>query len=114
MQPLFGVLLSLSRGSAVVEETIFENRLEIYKDINNSGGNINIIGNKAFIDGVEELMPNNYTAYDLRHAAALMLLVLRFGGSVDDLSLLERGYEDFFFKIKLLGANFTIKSKKRL
>lgn len=114
MQPLFGVLLSLSRGSAVVEETIFENRLEIYKDINNSGGNINIIGNKVFIDGVEELMPNNYTAYDLRHAAALMLLVLRFGGSVDDLSLLERGYEDFFFKIKLLGANFTIKSKKRL
>ena len=114
MQPLFGLLLSLSKGTCIIEETIFENRLQIYKDIDSSGGNINIIGNKAFITGVDNLIPNNYTSVDLRHSAALMLLILKFGGAVNNLSLLERGYEDFFFKIKQLGANFKLKSKKRL
>lgn len=114
MQPLFGVLLALSRGMCIVEETIFENRLQIYKDINSSGGNINVIGNKAYITGVSELNPNNYTSLDLRHSAALLLLILKFGGTVENLSLLERGYEDFFFKLKLLGANFKLKLKKRL
>lgn len=114
MQPLFGVLSSLGIGMCVIEETIFENRLQIYNDINASGGSVNIIGNKAYITGVEKLNSNIYRAYDLRHAASLMLLVLKFGGKVQNLSVLERGYEDFFFKLKLLGANFKLKSKKRL
>lgn len=109
MQPIIGVLLAYSRGSCVIEETIFENRLQIYKDLIEVGASINIIDNKAYIIGGATLKPGNFKCLDLRHSAAVMLLALKNGGIVENIQLLQRGYEDFFYKIKLLGANFSLK-----
>ena len=108
-QPILAVLLSVARGSCCVEETIFENRMQIFNDINNCGGYINVIGNKAYIIGVDELNWNSHKAYDLRHAAALALLVLAYTGEVYGVEYIERGYEAFFFKIRQLGAQFELK-----
>ncbi len=108
MQPLFGVLLAYSRGSCTIEETIFENRLQIYKDLFNVGASINLIDNKAYIIGGNMLRPGNFTCVDLRHAAAIMLLLLKTGGKADQIYLLQRGYDNFFNKIKSLGAKFSI------
>ncbi len=109
MQPLFGVLLAYSRGSCVVEESIFENRMQIYQDLGEAGASINVIDNKAYIIGGESLKGSNFECTDLRQSAGLMLLVLKNGGVIDNIEILKRGYEDFFYKIKLLGAKFTIK-----
>lgn len=109
MQPLFGVLLAYSRGSCVVEETIFEKRMQIYHDLSEAGASINVIDNKAYIIGGEGLRGGNFFCTDLRQSAGLMLLALKNGGVVQNIQLLKRGYEDFFYKIKVLGAKFSIK-----
>ena len=108
MQPLFGVLLSVARGSSKITETIFENRMHIYNDLISSKGCINIIDNQAYIMGVDKLSYNNYETKDLRHAAGVILLALTYGGIVDNIDILNRGYEAFFFKIRQLRAVFKI------
>lgn len=108
MQPIFGVLLSLAKGKSQITEDIFENRMQIYDDLIASNACINVVENKAYIIGVDNLKYNNYTSKDLRHSAALVLLVLTYGGVVDNLELLNRGYECFFYKIRQLRAVFKI------
>lgn len=109
MQALFGVLLAYSRGSCTVEETIFENRMQIYKDLGALGASINVIENKAYIIGGSSLRAGKLRCTDLRQGAAAMLIVLKTGGSVDNIQIIKRGYEDFFYKIKMLGADFELK-----
>ena len=108
MQPLFAVLLSVSKGKCEITENIFENRMQIFEDIRNSDACVNVVNNKVYMIGVDILKYNNYLAKDLRHAAALMLLVLTFGGSVECVEILNRGYQDFKKKIRKLGAEFNI------
>lgn len=108
MQPLFGVLLAMAKGSSKIEEQIFDNRMQIYHDINNIGGNINVIGNIAYIDGAEKLNEIEGECHDLRHSAALMLLGLANGGTIKNIEILNRGYENFIFKVRTLGANFKL------
>ena len=108
MQPLFGVLLSLSKGKSQIKENIFENRMQIYEDLVSSNACVNVISNNAYVMGVDNLKYNEYVAKDLRHSAALVLLVLTFGGIVNELEILNRGYESFFYKIRQLRAVFKI------
>jgi len=106
-QPIFGVILAYSIGSAKVEENIFENRMQIYKDLINMGADITVIDNKAFINGIDKL--NEYTscAFDLRHGASLLLLALKNGGVINNLEVVERGYDSLYKKLKSLGARVT-------
>jgi UDP-N-acetylglucosamine 1-carboxyvinyltransferase len=113
MQPILAVLLSNSRGSCCIEETVFENRMQIFRDLNSCGGYINIIGNKAYVVGTDSLEKQSYKALDLRHSAALALLVLAFGGEVYGIDYMERGYERFFRKIRKLGAQFKLNRVKK-
>ena len=82
--------------------------MQIFDDIKNSDGCVNVVKNKVYMIGIDNLKYNNYIAKDLRHAAALVLLVLTFGGSIDCVEILNRGYEDFYNKIHKLGAQFNI------
>lgn len=109
MQSIFGVLLAHSRGNCVIEETIFENRMQIYKDMIDLGAGINLIGNKAYIIGEEGLQSGTIVCTDLRQSAAAVLYVLKNGGRAENVELIERGYEKFWKKIKSLGAKFSIK-----
>ena len=109
MQPIFGVLLAYSKGSCVIEEAIFENRMHIYNDLNSIGASVNVIGNKAYIIGSNIKGAINLSCKDLRHSAALMLLLLRNGGRLSNINLINRGYDAFFYKIRSLGCNFKIK-----
>lgn len=109
LQPIFGVLLAHSRGTCTVEEKIFENRMQIYHDMISSGAGINVIDNKAYIIGGTVLSVNTYTCSDLRQAAAVLILVLKHGGTVENIELIQRGYEALFFKLRMLGARFALK-----
>lgn len=108
MQPLFGALLATAYGGSKIEEQIFDSRMQIYHDINSIGGSVNVIGNIAYIDGVDKLNEINKECQDLRHSAALMLLALSNGGKISNIEILNRGYDNFFFKIRTLGAIFKL------
>ena len=70
------------------------------------GANIKVEGNTAIITGKRGLSGANITAPDLRAGAALVLAALAADGisTVDDIHLIERGYEDFDLKLRGLGA----------
>ncbi len=106
MQPQAGVALSLSEGVSTITESIFENRFKYVDEIMKMGANIKVEGNTAIITGVEALSGAHITAPDLRAGAALVLAALAADGvsTIDDIRLIERGYEDFDMKIRQLGG----------
>ncbi|MCR4589504.1 MAG: UDP-N-acetylglucosamine 1-carboxyvinyltransferase [Lachnospiraceae bacterium] len=106
MQPQAGVALSLSDGVSTITESIFENRFRYVDEIMKMGANIKVEGNTAIITGVEALSGAHITAPDLRAGAALVLAALAADGvsTIDDIRLIERGYEDFDMKIRQLGG----------
>lgn len=106
MQPQISVTLTLAKGSSIVTESIFENRFKYVDELIKMGADIKVEGNAAFITGVPKLTSANISAPDLRAGAALVLAGLAAEGitTVDDIKYIERGYEDFHVKLRMLGA----------
>ena len=104
MQPIFGVLASQAKNVSFIEETIFENRMQIYSDLVVSGVNCLINKNKV------EIIPSkvksmDYKVCDLRHGAAVLLLAL-IGDNfskITNFELVSRGYENILVKLKKIG-----------
>jgi len=107
MQPQISTLLSLSQGTSVVTESIFENRFKYVDELSRMGAKIKVEGNTAIIDGVQRLTGAHLSAPDLRAGAALVTAGLAAEGFtvVDHIEFIERGYEDFEKKISSLGAS---------
>lgn len=106
MQPQITVTLALSQGTSVVTEAIFENRFKYVDELARMGASIKVEGNVAIVDGVKKLMGAEVSAPDLRAGAALVIAGLAADGFtiVDDIFYIERGYEGFEEKLRLLGA----------
>jgi len=106
MQPQIAVLLALARGTSIVTESIFENRFKYVDELARMGGSIKVEGNTAIIDGVEGFTGARVSAPDLRAGAALVIAGLAADGVtvVDDITYIQRGYEDFEVKLASLGA----------
>ena len=68
---------------------------------------INIDGNKAIVDGVNQLQGASVKATDLRASMSLIAASLNANGEcvVNDLSHLKRGYENFEEKLFNIGAH---------
>lgn len=106
MQPQIGVTLSLSVGTSMIAESIFENRFKYLDELARMGASAKIEGNSATIEGVERLSGARVSAPDLRAGAALCIAGLAADGItiVDDIVYIQRGYERFEEKLKNLGA----------
>lgn len=100
-------LLTVSQGSSVVTENVFENRFGHVKEFLKMGANIRVKGKNAFIEGVNRLHGATVTANDLRGGAALVLAGLNAEGvtTVCDTIHIQRGYFDMVGKLSNLGAN---------
>ncbi|ROS06107.1 UDP-N-acetylglucosamine 1-carboxyvinyltransferase [Sinobacterium caligoides] len=107
MQAQFTVLNSIAEGTAMVTETIFENRLVHAHELNRMGANIVLEGNTAIIQGVEGLQAAPVMASDLRASASLVIAGLVAEGDtiVDRIYHIDRGYECIEEKLHLLGAS---------
>ena len=107
MQPQMAVVLTMSEGTSIVTESIFENRFKYADELARMGADIKVEGNTAIIDGVERLTGARVSAPDLRAGAALVVAGLAADGitMVDDIVYVQRGYEDFEGKLTNLGAN---------
>lgn len=106
MQPQMGALLSLSEGTSVITETLFENRFKYTAELCRMGANITVEGTTAIVNGVEKLQGAAVSAPDLRAGAALVIAALAADGFsfIDSIHYIERGYENFSEKIKALGG----------
>ena len=107
MQAQFMALLSVSKGSSVITETVFENRLRHIAELQRMGANIRVEGNIAVVQGVPFLSGAPVMATDLRASAALVLAGLAAHGktTIQGLHHLDRGYDNLEGKLRKLGAN---------
>ncbi len=106
MQAQFMALNTIADGSAMVVETIFENRFMHVQELRRLGAQIDVEGNTAMITGREYLEGAMIMATDLRASASLVIAGLAAQGEtiVDRIYHLDRGYEHLEEKLSALGA----------
>ena len=106
MQAHFMALNSIARGTALVTETIFENRFMHVQELKRLGADIEVEGNTAVVKGVSHLDGATVMATDLRASASLVLggLIARGTTTVERVYHLDRGYEQIEEKLSRLGA----------
>ena len=106
LQAQFSALACTAKGTTLVVENLFETRYKYAAELKRMGADITVRGRNAVIRGVEKLHGASMTAGDLRGGAALVIAALKAEGvsSVADLSHIDRGYADFEYKLKKLGA----------
>jgi len=106
MQAQFMALDSVARGTALVTETIFENRFMHVQELKRLGADIEVEGNTAVVKGVPHLDGAIVMATDLRASASLVLagLIARGTTTVERVYHLDRGYERIEEKLTRLGA----------
>ncbi|MFL6572535.1 MAG: UDP-N-acetylglucosamine 1-carboxyvinyltransferase [Burkholderiales bacterium] len=106
MQAQFMALASVAGGTALITETIFENRFMHALEMQRLGADISIQGNTAVVTGVERLQGAAVMATDLRASAGLVIAGLVAEGQtlIDRIYHLDRGYEALDKKLAALGA----------
>ena len=106
MQAQFMAMNTIAEGSAMVVETIFENRFMHVQELRRLGAQIDVEGNTAVIRGCAQLEGAAIMATDLRASACLVIAGLVAQGEtiVDRIYHLDRGYEHIEAKLSALGA----------
>ena len=106
MQVQMLALAAIAKGTSIVVENVFENRFTHAGDLNRMGANITVNGRMAIVQGVDALYGARVNARDLRGGAALVLAGLAAQGvtEVDNVHLIDRGYEDLEGMLGSLGA----------
>lgn len=107
MQAQFMAMTTVSHGTSVVSETVFENRFMHVDELKRMGANIKIDGRSAVIEGLATLTGCQVKATDLRAGAALVLAGLVANGEteVGYLHHIDRGYDDLVNKLCGVGAD---------
>jgi UDP-N-acetylglucosamine 1-carboxyvinyltransferase len=107
MQSQFVSMLTVSKGTSIVTENIFENRFKYVSELIRMGAKINIEGRTVIIKGVKKLEGALIEAHDLRGGAALVIAGLIANGSTKLIGIrhILRGYENLDKKLLALGAS---------
>ena len=107
LQAPFMSLLATARGTSVITENIFENRLQHVAELQRMGAAIRMQCNTAFVEGVARLSGAPVQGTDLRASAAMVLAGLAAEGitTVRGLEYLDRGYAGLETKLNAAGAS---------
>lgn len=107
LQAQIMALETVSEGTCILQENLFETRFKHVGELSKLGANITLRGRIAVIEGVERLRGGKLTAYDLRGGAALVIAGLKAEGitEIECVHHIERGYENIISDLKLVGAD---------
>ena len=111
LQAQFMALMMLAKGSAIIHETIFENRFMHVCELQRMGADITVDGGSAVVRGAgrqsEKLCGARVMATDLRASASLVIAGLAVTGTTEISRIyhLERGYEQMVEKLSAVGAD---------
>lgn len=100
------VMQTVSKGTSIIHETVFESRFKVVNELLKMGAKINVSERYATVVGVPKLKPANVTCPDLRGGAGLVLagLVAKGKTEVGEIFHVERGYYKLDENLKSLGA----------
>ncbi|MBR0261069.1 MAG: UDP-N-acetylglucosamine 1-carboxyvinyltransferase [Selenomonadaceae bacterium] len=107
MQAQFMAMLTISQGTSMVTETVFENRFMHVDELRRMGARIKIDGRTSVVEGQEKLTGCQVKATDLRAGAAIVLAALVAEGEtqVGYIHHIDRGYDNLVQKLVSLGAD---------
>jgi len=113
MQAQFMAINCIADGTAIIRETIFENRFMHAVELIRLGADIKIDGNTAVVKGVTNLQGATVMATDLRASASLVIagLVAEGGTHVERIYHLDRGYQHIEDKLTAIGARIRRESE---
>jgi UDP-N-acetylglucosamine 1-carboxyvinyltransferase len=106
MQAQLMALNTVADGTAIIAETIFENRYMHVQELRRLGASIEIDGHTAVVIGTPKLSGAIVMATDLRASASLVIagLVAEGETTIERIYHLDRGYEHMERKLVKLGA----------
>ncbi len=106
MQAQLMALMTLADDTAVITETVFENRMMHVQELKRLGADIEVENSTAIVKGVTALNGARVMATDLRASACLVIAGLMAEGetTIDRIYHLDRGYEGLEAKLAALGA----------
>ena len=107
IQSPFMSLSSISDGTSVFVENIFENRFQHVEELVRMGADIKVDGRIAVVQGVNKLSSARVVAKDLRGGAALIVAALSAEGvtTVENAKYIDRGYECIERYLSMCGVN---------
>lgn len=109
LQSQFLALQTISKGTSVISENLFETRYKICTELIKMGADITLKDKTAVVQGVSKLYGATVVASDLRGGAGLVLAGLSADGytTVEDAGHIDRGYFKIEEDLSKLGANIT-------
>ena len=112
LQPQMLTLLTRTDGTSIVTENVWDNRFKYVEELQRMGAKISVDGRIAVVEGGEKLTGSPVSSTDLRAGAAMVIAGLMANGvtEVYNIKYIDRGYEDFEYKLKSLGAQITRRS----
>jgi len=107
MQAQWMALMSITRGSSIITETIFHDRFTHMAELRRLGADITLDHNVAVVRGVSHLSGAHVMSTDLRASASLIMagLIARGRTDISRVYHIDRGYERIEVKLKSLGAD---------
>ncbi len=114
MQPQFTTLLSLCNGMCIISDSVWDGRFRYAKQLTKMGANITVNPDKkgAIVTGVPTLKGAEVKADDLRAGAAMVIAGLCAEGEtiIENIHLIDRGYERMVEKLTNVGAKIERRS----
>ncbi|MEM1389451.1 MAG: UDP-N-acetylglucosamine 1-carboxyvinyltransferase [Pseudomonadota bacterium] len=107
LQAQFMALMSISDGTSIIRENIFENRFMHAPELSRLGADIQVRGKEAIVQGVDTLRGAPVMATDLRASVSLVIAALAAEGvtEVNRIYHLDRGFERLEEKLNACGAD---------
>jgi len=108
LQSPMAVLLTQAKGTSQIFETLFESRFNYVKELVKMGANISVLDpHNIVIHGPTPLCGKEIATHDLRAGASLVIAALIAQGKsvIEDVELIDRGYEKLDQRLKNIGAN---------
>ena len=106
MQSQLMVLMCKANGQSSITENIFENRFMHVAELRRLGAKIDIVKNKAIIQGNTKFIGAELMSSDLRASVSLVLgaMVSKGKSRINRIYHLDRGYENIENKLKKIGV----------
>lgn len=99
-------LLTQAHGVSIIHERVFDNRMLYVGELRKMGAEIVSTGSSAIVSGPTTLHGTTVRALDVRAGAAVLLSALVAQGHtvIEEISHLDRGYEQLDEKLRALGV----------
>jgi UDP-N-acetylglucosamine 1-carboxyvinyltransferase len=107
LQAQLMALMTKAKGTAMIRETIFENRFMHVQELARLGADIHLHGDTAEVRGVQKLTGADVMATDLRASVSLVIagLVAEGDTMIHRVYHLDRGFEALEEKLQACGAD---------